>query len=64
VLDDRRRDYVALGVGQGLLFSADLKSQGKARTSLRNSSVAVGAQIEEHNENETNSKNLRGLGTK
>jgi hypothetical protein len=37
VLDDRRR-----GVCEGLLFSADLEPQCKARTSLRNSSVTVG----------------------
>src|SRR4051812_40249828 len=30
VLDDRRRDHVALGVCEGLLFSADLEPQCKA----------------------------------
>ena len=30
MFDDRRRDYVAFGVGQGLLFSADLEPQCKA----------------------------------
>jgi len=30
VLDDRRGDNVALGVGQGLLFSADLERERKA----------------------------------
>jgi hypothetical protein len=43
VLHNCRRDHVSLSVGQGLLFSADLEAQ-RERTSLRNSSVTVGAQ--------------------
>jgi hypothetical protein len=35
-------DHRRSGVCEGLLFSADLEPQCKARTSLRNSSVTVG----------------------
>jgi hypothetical protein len=44
LLDDRRRDHVALCIGQGLLFPTDLEPQRKKRTSLRNSSVTVDGQ--------------------
>ncbi|MGZ3358982.1 MAG: hypothetical protein ACXU84_06590 [Xanthobacteraceae bacterium] len=45
MFDHRRRDHVAFGIGQELLFSADLESP---RTSLRNSSVTVGARAIAH----------------
>jgi hypothetical protein len=41
MLDDRRRDHVALGIRQGLLFPATLNDSAN-RTSLRNSSAKVG----------------------
>ena len=34
MLDDRCRDHVALRVGQGLLFSADLESQREAHVGI------------------------------
>jgi hypothetical protein len=64
VVDHRRRDHVALRVGELLLFPADLETQREKRTSLRNSSVTVGAQEHGAIENEAGTKSYHSKGSR